>query len=151
MGARDGGLHYSDHFQGFPGSDGNGFDSGYGSLLKGPTVLLAARSADAVWVPGRALAALAGADNVKTVPERAASPNMKAAAVLARRVLIIRVPFLGAAVAAGLVEKRIEPGPLWIPNEFLEPLRPPSKTCASIARGSTSTQVRMVGGHAGDR
>jgi hypothetical protein len=79
-------------------------------------MLLAARSADGVLVVGRVLAALAGGDNVRTVPKRAASPNMKAATVLARRVLIIRVPFLGAAVAAGLFEKRIEPGPLYIPN-----------------------------------
>lgn len=68
-------------------------------------MLLAARSADGVLVVGTVLAALAGADNVRTVPKRAASPNMKAATVLARRVLIIRVPFLGAAVAAGLFEK----------------------------------------------
>ena len=49
---------------------------------------------DADDVPDAEGAALAGAATVRTVPPMAAGPNTNTAAVLARRVLMISVPFL---------------------------------------------------------
>ena len=81
-----------------------------------------------VWVEGSALEvlaegapgeALAGAARVATVPARAASPNREAAAALARRVLITWVFLFSKPVVAGWVEKRIERGPQWILNTWM--------------------------------